>query len=108
LEEIARALAQDMIAITGQEREDILVLARQMTMDGPVPHALGFCPTCVPAAPQTALLPAPSPGGSGWTSAAAAVTSRPSRSPAAASVKASQATVSASVASPSSPHAMGI
>ena len=34
LEEIARALAQDMIAITGQEREDILVLARQMTMDG--------------------------------------------------------------------------
>jgi hypothetical protein len=51
LEEIARALAQDMIAITGQEREDILVLARQVTMDGPVPHALGFCPTCVPAAP---------------------------------------------------------
>jgi hypothetical protein len=44
LEEIAGALAQDKIAITGQERADILALARQMKMDNLVPHALGFCP----------------------------------------------------------------
>jgi hypothetical protein len=44
LEEIAGALAQDAIAITGQEREDMLALARQMAMDDLVPRALGFCP----------------------------------------------------------------
>ena len=44
LEEIAGALAQDTIAITDQERGDMLALARQMKMDDLVPHALGFCP----------------------------------------------------------------
>jgi len=44
LEEIAGALAQDKIAITGQERADMLALAVRMQMDDLVPHALGFCP----------------------------------------------------------------
>ena len=46
LEEIACALAQDTIAITGQERGDMLALACQMQMDDlyparwdPAPHA---------------------------------------------------------------------
>jgi hypothetical protein len=43
-EEIAGALAQDKIAITGQERADMLALAVRMQMDDLVPHALGFCP----------------------------------------------------------------
>lgn len=44
LEEIAGALAQDKIAITYQERGDMLTLAARMKMDDLVPHALGFCP----------------------------------------------------------------
>ena len=44
LEEIAGALAQDTIAITGQERGDMLALARQMQMDDLVPRALESCP----------------------------------------------------------------
>jgi hypothetical protein len=44
LEEIAGALAQDKIAITDQERGDMLALNRQMNMGDIVPHALGFCP----------------------------------------------------------------
>jgi hypothetical protein len=45
LEEIAGELAQHAIAITGQEREAMLALARHMTMeDDLVPHALSFCP----------------------------------------------------------------
>jgi hypothetical protein len=44
LEEIAGALAQDTIAITGQERGDMLALARRMQMDDLVPQALEFCP----------------------------------------------------------------
>jgi len=38
---IAGALAQDKIAITGQERAGMLALARQMQMDDLVPGALG-------------------------------------------------------------------
>ena len=45
LEGIAGMLAQDAIAITGQERENMLALARHMKMeDGLVTRALGFCP----------------------------------------------------------------
>jgi hypothetical protein len=44
LEEIAGALAQHMIAITDQERGDMLALTRQMKLGDIVPHALGFCP----------------------------------------------------------------
>ena len=44
LEEIAGALAQDTIAITDDERGDMLALADRMKMDDLVPHALGFCP----------------------------------------------------------------
>jgi hypothetical protein len=44
LEEIAGALAQDKIAVTDQERGDMLALNRQMKMGDIVPHALGFCP----------------------------------------------------------------
>jgi hypothetical protein len=44
LEEIAGALAQHKIAITDQERSDMLGLTRQMKMGDIVPHALGFCP----------------------------------------------------------------
>jgi hypothetical protein len=44
LEEIAGALAQDTIAITDQERGDMLTLARRMEMDNLVPHALESCP----------------------------------------------------------------
>jgi hypothetical protein len=44
LEEIAGALAQHTIAITDQEREDMLALTRQMKLGDIVPHALGFCP----------------------------------------------------------------
>ena len=45
LEEIAGTLAQDAIAITGQERGDMLVLAARMNLDGGlVPRALAACP----------------------------------------------------------------
>ena len=45
LEEIAGALAQHAIAITDQEREDMLALVRHMKMDDDlVPRALTFCP----------------------------------------------------------------
>ncbi len=44
LEEIAGALAQNQIVITGQERGGMLALAARMQMDNLVPHALGFCP----------------------------------------------------------------
>jgi hypothetical protein len=44
LQEIAGALAQDTIAITDQERGDMLPLSARMQMDDLVPHALGFCP----------------------------------------------------------------
>jgi hypothetical protein len=44
LEEIVGALAQNTIAITDQERGDMLTLARLMTMDDLVPHALESCP----------------------------------------------------------------
>jgi hypothetical protein len=44
LEEIAGSLAQGKIAITDQERGDMLALAARMKMDDLVPHALGFCP----------------------------------------------------------------
>jgi hypothetical protein len=44
LEELAGALAQDTIAITDQERSDMLALTRQMKTGDIVPHALGFCP----------------------------------------------------------------
>ena len=44
LEEIAGVLAQDTIAITDQERGDMLALARRMQMDDLVPHALESCP----------------------------------------------------------------
>ncbi len=44
LEEIAGALAQDKIAITDQERSDMLALARTMKTGNLVPHAPGFSP----------------------------------------------------------------
>ena len=44
LEEIAGALAWEKIAITDQERGDMLALTQTMKMDDLVPHALGFCP----------------------------------------------------------------
>ena len=45
LEEIAGTLAQDAIAITGQERGDMLALATQMKLEGDlVPRALAACP----------------------------------------------------------------
>jgi hypothetical protein len=45
LEEIAGTLAQDAIAITGQERGDMLALAARMNLDGGlVPRALAACP----------------------------------------------------------------
>jgi len=45
LEEIAGTLAQDAIAITGQERGDMLTLAARMNLDGDlVPRALAACP----------------------------------------------------------------
>ena len=45
LEEIAGTLAQEAIAITGQERGDMLALAARMNLDGGlVPHALAACP----------------------------------------------------------------
>jgi hypothetical protein len=42
-EDIADALAQDRIAISDQERDYMLALAGQMTMDDLVPRALGSC-----------------------------------------------------------------
>jgi hypothetical protein len=45
LEEIAGTLAQDAIAITGQERRDMMALAVQMKLEaGLVPRALAACP----------------------------------------------------------------
>jgi hypothetical protein len=52
LEEIVGALAKDNVAVTGQERADMLALARHMKMDDLVPRALESCP---PA-------PGPNPG----------------------------------------------
>lgn len=60
LEEITGALAQDKIAITGQERSDMLALADRMKLKGGlVPHALQFCPRTPSAAGQI-------PGGREW------------------------------------------
>lgn len=45
LEEIAGTLAQDTIAITGQERDDMLARPARMNLDGGlVPRALAACP----------------------------------------------------------------
>lgn len=44
LEEIAGALAHAKMAITAQERSDMLALTAMMKMDDLVPRALGFCP----------------------------------------------------------------
>ena len=45
LEEIAGTLAQDTIAITRQERGDMLALAAQMKLEGDlVPRTLAACP----------------------------------------------------------------
>ena len=45
LEDIAGTLAQDAIAITGQERGDMLALATRMKLEGDlVPRALAACP----------------------------------------------------------------
>jgi hypothetical protein len=45
LEDIAGTLAQDAIAITGQERGDMLALATRMNLQGDlVPRALAACP----------------------------------------------------------------
>jgi hypothetical protein len=45
LEDIAGTLAQDAIAITGQERADMLALAARMNLEGDlVPRALAACP----------------------------------------------------------------
>jgi len=39
----ARTLGQRKIAITDQERSDMLALTGQMKMGDVVPHSLGFC-----------------------------------------------------------------
>ena len=45
LEEIAGTLAQDAIAVTDQERGDMMALADRMKLeDGLVPRALAACP----------------------------------------------------------------
>jgi hypothetical protein len=45
LEEITGTLAQDAIAITGQERSDVLALAAQMKLEGDlVARVLAACP----------------------------------------------------------------
>jgi len=45
LEQIAGTLAQDEVAITGQERGDMLALAARMKLEGDlVPRALAACP----------------------------------------------------------------
>jgi hypothetical protein len=45
LEEIAGTLAQDAIAVTDQERADMLTLAARMNLEGDlVPRALAACP----------------------------------------------------------------
>lgn len=45
LEEIAGTLAQDVIAITGQERGDMLALAEEMNLEGDlIARALAACP----------------------------------------------------------------
>ena len=46
LEEIAGVLGLVQAAITDQERDDMLALARRMKMDDIVSHALESCP-CV-------------------------------------------------------------
>jgi hypothetical protein len=51
LEEIAGALAYAKVAITDQERSDMLALTATMNMDDLVPRALGFCPRAGSAAP---------------------------------------------------------
>ena len=51
LEEIAGALAYATVAITDQERRDMLALTATMNMDDLVPRALGFCPRAGSAAP---------------------------------------------------------
>lgn len=44
LEDMAGILACGKVAMTDQERGDMLALARQMGMDDLVPHALTSCP----------------------------------------------------------------
>ena len=44
LEENRRRTRLGKIAITDQERGDMLAMADSMKMDDLVPHALGFCP----------------------------------------------------------------
>jgi hypothetical protein len=44
LEEIAGTLAQDAIAITGQERGDLLALAARTQLEGGLSLALAACP----------------------------------------------------------------
>jgi hypothetical protein len=44
LEQIAGVLGQVRAAISGREREDMLALARRMTMQDFVSHALESCP----------------------------------------------------------------
>jgi hypothetical protein len=44
LDEIAGVLGLVQAAITSQEREDMLALARRMKMDDSVSHALESCP----------------------------------------------------------------
>ena len=45
LEEIVGTLAQDAIAITGQERRDMMALAARMKLEADlVPRALAACP----------------------------------------------------------------
>ena len=60
LEDMAGILAYDQIAITSQERSDMLALADRMKLkDGLVPRALQFCPRTPSAAGQI-------PGGREW------------------------------------------
>ncbi len=59
LEDMAGMLAYGKIAVTDQERGDMLGLVRRMKMDGLVPDALGFCPRAPSAAEQI-------PGGPEW------------------------------------------
>jgi hypothetical protein len=55
LEDITGALAQDKVAITGQERADMLALVRHMGMDELVPRALESCPPAPEPDPEAGV-----------------------------------------------------
>jgi hypothetical protein len=86
LEKIAGTLAQDAIAITKQEHSDMLALATRMKLPGDLVARAGSLPTDRRRERRSMWQLAPVNGGSGWATAAAAVTSHPSRSSRAAAL----------------------